>query len=114
MARRLCSRSRRSGPQTRHPVVPTTVGSANPTYRLIDDRFRTQFASSISESSPPASFVAPVGIAVSVVSLLLVAWLLTNSTAVQARDTGIAAAIGLVIYFASSRKATDGRASDPA
>ncbi len=58
------------------------------------------------DNSPPARFVAPLGTAVSVVSLLLTVWLLTNSTAVQARDAGIAAAIGLVIYFASARGVT--------
>jgi APA family basic amino acid/polyamine antiporter len=57
------------------------------------------------EGAPAAQFIAPMGIAVSVVSLSLVAWLLTNSTAVQARDAGIAAAIGLLIYFISRRKA---------
>jgi APA family basic amino acid/polyamine antiporter len=60
------------------------------------------------ESSPRATFVAPLGVAVSVVSLVLIAWLLTNTTAVQARDAAIAAAIGLLIYFASRRKATGG------
>lgn len=58
------------------------------------------------EGSPVAEFIAPMGTAVAVVSLLLVAWLLTNSTLVQARDAGIAAAIGLLIYFASRRKST--------
>ena len=60
------------------------------------------------ESSPAAQFIAPAGIAVSIVSLLLVAWLLTHSTAVGARDAGIAAAIGLLIYFASRRTPTGG------
>ena len=60
------------------------------------------------ETSPRATFVAPLGVAVSVVSLVLIAWLLTNTTAVQARDAAIAAAIGLLIYFASRRKATGG------
>ena len=56
------------------------------------------------QATPGAEFIAPMGIAVSIVSLLLVAWLLTNSTLVQARDAGIAAAIGLLIYFVSRRK----------
>jgi amino acid transporter len=56
------------------------------------------------ESAPTAKFVAPVGVAVAVIALLLVAWLVANSTAVQTRDAGIAAAIGLLIYFASRRK----------
>ncbi len=59
-------------------------------------------------NSPAATFVAPLGTAVSAASLLLTGWLLTNSTAIQARDAGIAAAIGLLIYFASGR----GAASD--
>ncbi len=58
------------------------------------------------EGSPAAEFIAPMGIVVAIVSLLLVAWLLTNSTLVQARDAGIAAAIGLLIYFASRKKST--------
>ncbi len=50
-------------------------------------------------NSPRAEFIAPFGVAVSVLSLLLVAGLLTQSTAVQARDAAVAAAIGLLIYF---------------
>ncbi|MGH2401050.1 MAG: APC family permease, partial [bacterium] len=49
--------------------------------------------------APPALFVAPAGMAASVLSLVLVAWLLSNSTGQQARDTGIAAAIGLLMYW---------------
>jgi len=49
----------------------------------------------------PALFRAPVGVAVSVASLLLAAWLLSNSTGRQARDAGIAAALGLLVYFAA-------------
>ena len=56
------------------------------------------------ENSPVAEFVALHGVVDSIVSLLLVAWLLTHSTALQARDAGIAAAIGLLIYFASRGK----------
>ena len=52
-------------------------------------------------AAPPARFVVPAGVAVSVVSLLLVAWLLFNSTGHQARDAGIAAALGILINGAS-------------
>jgi amino acid transporter len=52
------------------------------------------------ENAPPALFKVPAGVAVSVASLVLAAWLLSNSTAVQARDSAIAAAIGLLIYAA--------------
>ena len=51
--------------------------------------------------APPAMFKAPAGVAVSILSLLLVAWLVSNSTGRQARDAGIAAAAGLLIYFSS-------------
>jgi APA family basic amino acid/polyamine antiporter len=50
---------------------------------------------------PGALFVAPAGVAVSILSLALVAWLLSSSTAGQARDAAVAAAIGLVVYWAS-------------
>lgn len=53
------------------------------------------------DAAPRALFLAPAGVAVSIVSLVLVAWLLSNSTAGQAGDAGIAAAIGLVVYWAS-------------
>lgn len=60
------------------------------------------------EAELPALFRAPAGVALSIFALLLVAWLLSNSTRVQARDSAIAAAVGLFIYFAyriSRRKA---------
>lgn len=53
--------------------------------------------------APPALFRAPAGLAVSVAALLLAAWLLSNSTGRQARDAAIAAAVGLGIYYLSSR-----------
>ena len=61
-------------------------------------------------NAPIARFVAPAGVAVSMVSLLIVGWLLSNSTGPQARDAGIAVVLGLLIYFASrmGRKAGDG------
>lgn len=48
----------------------------------------------------PAMFKAPAGIAVSIAALALAAWLLSNSTWLDARDSAIAAAVGLIIYFA--------------
>lgn len=45
-----------------------------------------------------AAFIAPAGIAVSVVSLVLCTWLLTNSSWREVRDTGVAAALGLLLY----------------
>ncbi len=50
--------------------------------------------------APPAAFHAPAGVAVAVAALLLAGWLLSNSTARQARDAGLAAGIGLLIYLA--------------
>jgi len=55
------------------------------------------------KDAPDAQFVAPAGTAVAVVALVLVAWLLSNSTIVQARDAGIFAAVGLLIYVISRR-----------
>jgi amino acid transporter len=55
-----------------------------------------------SATAAPARFVIPGGATVAVVSLVLVVWLLSNSTAPQARDTGVAALIGVLIYGASS------------
>jgi amino acid transporter len=54
-----------------------------------------------------APFVAPAGVAVSIASLALIAWLLSGSTMVQARDAAAIAAIGLVIYWASRLKSVD-------
>jgi APA family basic amino acid/polyamine antiporter len=58
-------------------------------------------------TGPEAAFVAPFGVAASVVSLCLVGWLLTNTTGPQARDTLIAAACGLLIYVVSRQGARD-------
>ncbi|HKQ04663.1 MAG TPA: amino acid permease [Blastocatellia bacterium] len=52
-------------------------------------------------AAPPALFKAPAGVAVALASLLLAAWLLSNSTWPDARDTAIAAALGLAIFFAN-------------
>jgi hypothetical protein len=43
-------------------------------------------------------FKAPAGVAVAVGALLLAAWLLSNSSRLDARDSVIAAGIGLLIY----------------
>jgi amino acid transporter len=51
--------------------------------------------------APSAVFTAPAGVAVSILSLLLIGWLLSNSTASQARDAGLAAVFGFVVYLAS-------------
>lgn len=53
--------------------------------------------------APEALFRAPAGVAVSVVALVLVAWLLSNSTATQARDAAIAAFAGVLLYWGSRR-----------
>jgi amino acid transporter len=54
-------------------------------------------------NAAPASFQVPAGTAVCVIALLLVVWLLSNSTAAQARDAAIAIVLGLLIYSASAR-----------
>lgn len=51
------------------------------------------------QDAPPAKFKAPAGIIVSIAALVLAGWLLSNSTLTEARDAGIAAALGLAIYF---------------
>jgi amino acid transporter len=50
--------------------------------------------------APPAAFTAPAGVAAAIASLLLAGWLLSNITGPQARDAGVAALLGLAIYFA--------------
>ena len=50
-------------------------------------------------SAPPAAFRAPAGVAVTVATLLLAGWLLSNTTGRQARDTAIAASFGLLLYL---------------
>lgn len=59
---------------------------------LISFRFKS--------NAPPAKFKAPAGIAVSIIALLLIGWLLSTSGWNAARDAGIAAALGLLIYLA--------------
>ncbi len=69
-------------------------------------RLVTYFATCVSllvfrarKDAPPAMFKAPGGAIAAVVSLVLAVWLLSNSTATEARDAGIAAAVGIIIYF---------------
>jgi APA family basic amino acid/polyamine antiporter len=50
--------------------------------------------------APPPSFSLPYGTLVAIMALLLAAWLLANSTWKEARAAAIAAAAGLLIYFA--------------
>jgi amino acid transporter len=63
-----------------------------------------------------ATFTAPAGVAISIISLVLCAWLLTNSNWREVRDTSIAATLGLLLYiiFRSGRTAEDsGKAGEP-
>ena len=48
----------------------------------------------------PMTFRVPAGTVVSVISLVLCVWLLSNSGWREARDTAVAAAAGLILYFA--------------
>jgi APA family basic amino acid/polyamine antiporter len=50
--------------------------------------------------APQARFKVPAGIIVSIAALVLAGWLLSNSGWNEARDAGIAAALGLLIYLA--------------
>lgn len=58
--------------------------------------------------APPALFLAPAGRVASAVSLALIAWLLSTSTATQARDAAIAALIGVLLYWGSRRSGMTG------
>jgi amino acid transporter len=55
------------------------------------------------KNAPPAMFKPPAGAAVAIIALLLAAWLLTNISWLDARDSAIAAAIGLAIYLICKR-----------
>ncbi len=50
--------------------------------------------------APPALFKTPAGIAVAAVALALAIWLLSNSRLIEARDSAVAASIGLAIFLA--------------
>jgi len=54
--------------------------------------------------APAPRFRAPAGVALSVAALLLSAWLLSYSTARQARDAVLAIGLGLVLYYWSARR----------
>lgn len=47
-----------------------------------------------------AGFRAPGGIVTAIIALALIVWLLSNSTWQEARDLGIAVAVGLLLYIA--------------
>ncbi len=51
------------------------------------------------ESAPSALFRLPGGVVISMVAVLLCVWLLANATLIEARDSGIALALGLLVYF---------------
>lgn len=57
----------------------------------------------------PTTFTVPAGTVVSVISLVLCVWLLSNSGWREARDTVIAAAAGLILYFAYRLKGRKSR-----
>ena len=50
--------------------------------------------------APAAAFRLPGGNVIAILSLLLIAWLLLNSTLKEAQTAALAAAVGLVIYLA--------------
>ena len=50
--------------------------------------------------APPAVFHLPGGTVIAILSLLLIAWLLLNISLKEAKMAALAAAVGLVIYFA--------------
>ena len=52
------------------------------------------------KNAPPAMFKVRGGAIAAIVSLVLAAWLLSNSTGSEARDAGIAAAVGIAVYSA--------------
>jgi amino acid transporter len=60
------------------------------------------------ERELPALFHAPAGVALAVIALVLCAWLLSNSTARQLRDSAIAGGIGLLVYLLYKRRSNPG------
>ena len=56
------------------------------------------------EHDLPALFHAPAGVALAVSALVLCAWLLSNSTRGQLRDSAIAGAIGVLVYLVYKRR----------
>ena len=57
----------------------------------------------------PTTFTAPAGTVISVISLVLCVWPLSNSGWPEARDTVIAAAAALILYFAYRLKGRESR-----
>lgn len=55
------------------------------------------------------AFRVPAGTAVSILSLVVCAWLLSNSGWREARDTAIAAAVGSILYVAYKPKRRESR-----
>lgn len=51
------------------------------------------------KDAPAAMFLLPGGMVISILAILLTIWLLSNATLIEARDSGIALAMGLIIYF---------------
>ncbi len=64
-------------------------------------------------SERSTTFRAPAGTVVSIISLVLCAWLLSNSGWREARDTAIAAAVGLILYFAYKLSRRESRSKKP-
>ena len=51
------------------------------------------------KNAPPAMFLLPGGIVISLLAILLSVWLLSNSTLIEARDSAIAVAAGFAVYL---------------
>jgi amino acid transporter len=57
--------------------------------------------------APPSTFRVTAGMPVSFAALLLIVWLLSNSTWREGRDTAIATAIGFIVYMLCRRVAIE-------
>jgi APA family basic amino acid/polyamine antiporter len=53
---------------------------------------------------PAAKFHAPMGDVAALLATLICLWMLTSSSLREARDTGIAVAVGLTVYAVHSRR----------
>jgi amino acid transporter len=56
------------------------------------------------QKAAPAGFLIPGGRIIAVLALLLIVWLLLQTTLGEARDTGIAILIGFALYFLNRRR----------
>jgi amino acid transporter len=65
------------------------------------------------KNAPAAQFRLPAGTVAAAISLALAAWLLSNSKLNEARDAGIAATVGLVVYFVCRRSSASPRGHSP-